>query len=214
MSNMPAVLVGIPAVSWVYTEHVVAMQRLQLPPGSQVVYTRGGCSIAAKRAGLAERVVADERFGSLLYLDSDVIPTPDLALRLLGHHLPVVGALYFQRFPPFRPCAGHFRADGGPDYLAEAGGPDPVRRVDWIGTGALLVQRDVFIRAPRPWFDHPAHSPPGEGEDIHFCRELGKSGIAIHCDTGLCCPHLATIPVDLDYVQAMSNAPAVLALHE
>ena len=83
----------------------------------------------------------------------------------------------------------------------EFGAPTPVERVDWIGTGCLLIRREALLKVPRPWFDHPA-GEPGCDEDVYFCRRAAKAGISIHCDTGLCVGHVGVTSVDLEHVMA------------
>jgi len=42
----------------------------------------------------------------LLFYDSDMVAPRDALLRLYQHEAPIVGALYFQKYPPFFPVAG------------------------------------------------------------------------------------------------------------
>ena len=203
MNQPPPVLVGIPAVSWVYTEHVIAMMQLRLPEGSAVVYSRGGCTIADKRLRLAQMVAQDDHFGALLCLDSDMLPTPGTLVRLLSHNLPIVCPLMFQRLPPYRACAGWCDPDGrNPRFVSEFGGPEPVQRVDQVGTGCLLIRRDALVQVPKPWFDAPSFARPGCGEDTWFCLQAAKAGIPIHVDTSFCVGHLGVTSIDLDHVMA------------
>src|SRR4051812_25669606 len=68
------VLVGIPAVDWLWTESAEAIYNLQLPPGSRIVLCRDGASIAYKRNQLVALLLAKQQFSHLLFLDSDMRP--------------------------------------------------------------------------------------------------------------------------------------------
>jgi GT2 family glycosyltransferase len=107
-----------------------------------------------------------------------------------------VSALAFTRFTPFNSNG----ARGG-RTLVEFGGPNPVERVDWCGTGCLLIRREALLRVPRPFFDH-APGEPGTAEDVFFTQRANKAGVPVHIDTGICVGHLSVTSVDLEHVMA------------
>ena len=94
------VMVAVPAIEWMYTAAIASLLDLRLPPGSQIRFTFGPRSIAAKRQDLAEQFEKRSEFSHLLFLDSDQTPHPGTVERLLSHHLPFVGAAIFGRAPP------------------------------------------------------------------------------------------------------------------
>jgi hypothetical protein len=198
--RIPAVLVAIPCVDWMWTAPVMALLRLRLPHGSQVMHSEGGATLVRKRNALAQAFIEDERFGALLFLDSDMVPPPATVERLLAHDLPIVGALCFTRVSPYAVCAGHELPGGRLRTLTDLGGRDPVQRVDWHGTGCLLIRREALLKVPRPWFEWGPTL--GTGEDQYFSRRAVKAGISVHCDTSLCVGHIGITSVDLAHVAA------------
>lgn len=148
----------------------------------------GGLSLP----GLARERIVDKalEWGAdyVFFYDDDMIFGTDLFLRLLLDDVPVVAALAFTSRKPITPVVyrstdtSERRVDGIPairrhfepcDYL-----PDQLQRVDAVGSGVMLIKREVFERLEKPWF----HST-GCGEDIFF--------------TGLRC-YSASIPVYVD----------------
>lgn len=197
-------MVGIPCVDWMWTAAIEAKDRLRLPPGSETVRQLDGCTIAMKRTLLAEFFLSDERFGALLYLDSDMTPAPDTLDRLQAHQLPVVGALYYGHSAPFGPMAGH-RGVAITRPITPGTG---LQQVDFCGTACLLVRRDAFERIPRPWFGHPSPNMPGVGEDDFFCQMATAAGVPVYCDTDHCVGHLGVTAVDGDFVTAWDGTKA------
>ena len=207
----PGVFVGIPCVDWMWTKAALAQRHLLLPPGSRVEFPEGATTLVHKRNFLAESFLEDERLSHILMLDSDMIPPRNTVRRLLAHNLPIVGALYFQRISPFCPCAGWFPVPGQPRrFLTETGGREPLQQVDWIGTGCLLISRDVLLKVPKPWFEW---IEPGVGEDTWFCKQATKAGIPIHVDTGLCVGHVGVMGIGLDFVTEWREMAAAREQH-
>lgn len=200
---MTAVFVAVASVEWMWTQAAVAQQYLRLPPGSQFFHSRGRSSIASKRTALAEGFVQREAFSHLLFLDSDMTPPPDTVERLLSHNLPIVGALMFARVEPFWVCAGYGGVSSPPVNLSDVGGPDPLRQVDWCGTGCLLISREALLQVPKPWFVHQADA----GHDVYFCRQAGSVGLPIHVDTATCVGHIGVTSVDLEHALVWQATP-------
>lgn len=59
--------------------------------------------------------------------------------------------------------------------------------VDGVGTGAMLIRREVFETVPDPWFVGNRGNefiPPGSGEDFNFCIRAKRKGFSVVCDPG------------------------------
>lgn len=188
-------LVAIPAVDWVWTQAMAALLNLRLPPGSEIAFTQGGATLLSKRTVIAEQFLQHEQYAALLMLDSDMVVPPDTLERLLVHQLPLVGAVYFNRVPPHDAVASDW--PDGERRLSDFSGP-PVRRVFATGTGCLLVTREALQAIPRPWFDW---TEPGNGEDLHFCRQAAQAGVPVYVDTSLSVGHVGATSIDLPYLQ-------------
>lgn len=181
-SHAPGV-VAIPATEMMHTGSVSSFigLRQSLPSGSKMLIGTMSSSPAANRNGMAESILSHEEFQWILFLDSDMMPDPATALRLLDHRVDMVGALCYMRGYPFSPCCN-------PMFEPPTG----LREVDWVGTGSLLVRRHVMETIKYPWFEHTL---PGTGEDILFCHKARKAGFKVHVDLDLVVGHMATVPI-------------------
>jgi hypothetical protein len=144
----------------------------------------------------------------LLMLDSDMKHPTDIALRLIGHRVPVVGGLYFHRgtHEPLVFTEGEvhedeygrdiltweFMKDEVYSFLATSGLPNkddsfslsapgnPLLECDAIGTGCMLIHRSVLEAMTPPWFEYVSG---GRSEDIHFCwRVRNELDLPIYAD--------------------------------
>lgn len=106
--------------------------------------------------------------------------------RLVSHKKSVVGALYFGRWSGGSPV---FSEGANPDIAKEARKApiDKLVKTNWVGTGCILVSRQVFLdiekRFPRlargtdgrggNWFTSSEH---GLLESVDMCREMLSKG--------------------------------------
>lgn len=160
----------------------------------------------------------------LLFLDDDMVPVigrpgfirkhcrlPDgyredalnlhFAHRLTSHKAKtkLVGATYFERRIGGLPVNG-LRGDS--TYITAAMGfYNEIMPTPWVGTGCLLIHRDVFesIRPLFPQLEPTVQGEPyrffasgedGAGEDIAFCRRALRAGHHPHVDCGLHALHV------------------------
>jgi hypothetical protein len=130
------------------------------------------------RNALATRVLEDESFTHLLFIDADMGFRPELIARMLAFGEPYVGCFYPKRQTDFGRLIDLARAHPDADDVREraqefVGEPwrDPASgsgrrrgdfiRADHVGTGVLLLGRDVLERMraadPALWLDR---APP------------------------------------------------------
>ncbi|RPJ24411.1 MAG: glycosyltransferase family 2 protein [Planctomycetaceae bacterium] len=94
-------------------------------------------------------------FTHLLMLDVDHIHPTDIVQRLARWVVAdpgkqVIGGLNFRRGEPYEPCCFLIGPDGR--YYAPAEWERGLVKVDIIGTGSILISREVFERMQPPWF--------------------------------------------------------------
>ena len=147
----------------------------------------------------AAKQLLDSEYTHILMLDSDHTHPADIVQRLARHIIEdperlIVGGLNFKRSPPYSPCA----------YVVSGNDNDQIYRVhDWepgltevsrIGTGSILISREVFERIDFPWFvNEPDLVNQGLGSHDHYLCKLAQDvGIKIWCDFGLVSPHMAS----------------------
>lgn len=150
----------------------------------------------------------------LLMLDLDHIHPIDIIQRLarwviMDPSKQVVGGLNFRRGEPYEPCCFLKGANG--KYYAPAQWERGLVKVNIIGTGSILIAREVFETIPPPWFYNiyeEATLDAWPGEDIGFSRECTKAGIDLWIDTMTTSPHMIDAYVDeSSFRQYMADHP-------
>lgn len=134
----------------------------------------------------------------LLFVDSDMIFTPDLVDRLLAVadpvERPVVVPVCYGMVKKYGVFPTVFRHIDGQFAIWFDHPTDQPFQVDACGAGCLLIHRSVFERTRGMvgrWWDHLliAGDKP-LGEDLAFCVRLGMAGIPIFADPSLDVKHL------------------------
>lgn len=174
--------------------------------------------VAYTRADIARNTFASQLletdFTHLLMLDTDHVHPSDIVERL-GRWVKedptrwVVSGLYFRRGPPFDPLI-YIERDGDLKPLAQW--EEGLIQVDAVGTGAILIARQVFETIPGPpWFYYEynnVHEDRWTTEDIVFCWLCREHGIDIWCDTTTVSPHLISTSIDESaFKQYMAEHP-------
>lgn len=141
-------------------------------------------------------------FTHLLMLDIDHIHPTDIVQKLarwvmLDPKRKVVGGLNFRRGEPFDPCCFLKGPEG--KYFPPVEWGKGLIRVDRIGTGSILIAREVFEQIEPPWF-YNDYSRVWEdawpGEDMGFSIKCEEKGIEMWVDTSCTSPHGITSWVD------------------
>ena len=160
-------LIAIPCQDTMFSVCAAAIAAMcaAAPAGTQVRWQLDDTNLAGKRDAAVRELLGTPALQWLLMCDSDMAPPADVVARLLGHHVGIVGALCFQRKPPYTPCVGMPR-----DWLPLDG---QLHECLAVGTGCLLVRRAVVEQLADPWFNV---TPGGEGEDLAFCLAARAAG--------------------------------------
>ena len=119
------------------------------------------------------------------------------------HGAKIVSVLYHLGKPPYGPVAGWFKdlpenkvgyvnAEGNGWNLNYAPLGKGVVEVDWVGSGGLLVHRDVIDKIQWPPFVDtwtPGRGTRDTGHDINFCLRAKEKGFKIYVDTDVQSDH-------------------------
>lgn len=139
----------------------------------------------------------------MMWIDSDVLFTPEMIFALIDSPHPVTAGLYMMEdnahFPvvtdwdvayfktharfPFMTLADVAKARECGRYLP----------VEYVGMGLMAIKRGVVEKIKFPWFHYPLeHIPTGNpdvpllanmcSEDVAFCRNLRASGVPVMVD--------------------------------
>lgn len=144
----------------------------------------------------------------LLLIDSDERLTLDTWFKLIetAHHKdrPIVSGLVFAAFfdgdDALRPVPTIYRLNPTNGLQPIDDYPqDQVIEVDAVGTGCLLIHRDVLLDMQKQatpnqgkdwaWFVEGAIDGTYFGEDLLFSKRLKSMGYSIHAHTGAILPH-------------------------
>ena len=143
-------------------------------------------------------------FTHLLMLDIDHVHPHDIIQRLARwvvkdpKKYQVVGGLNFRRSEPYDPCAYKISADGSM-YTIAWEKDDEIVEVDRLGTGSILIAREVFETIPPPWFwnDYSqSWRDAWPGEDIGFNKLCVQHGIKMWVDVTVTSPHITPAIID------------------
>lgn len=192
------VVIGMPAVDWLWTDAFTAIctlmwahaARTGAPPG--LLVETGGTTIAAKRNAIVRGFLKSPAEW-LLWLDSDMVPPPDVIQRLVARNLDVVSALMFRRVAPYG-IVGRYM---GGAQIVGLDPAEPLIPAEDLGTGCLLVRRRVFEAVGDPWFES---NDQGIAEDTNFTHKAHRAGFDLWIDTSVEVEHLGVTNIDKKFL--------------
>lgn len=182
----PKVLIATPAqdtVLSVYCRSIVALVGYSIAKGLIVANEIAQYSMLPHSRNVLAKRAVDAGFTHVLFIDSDMEFPPDLAVRLVKHHKPIVAINCMARRRPYYLTA---RSEDGHEI---ATGPDSsgIEKVARVGTGIMLIHTDVLREMPHPWFEYRwiEEKQGPVGEDFVFCDKARASGHEIFIDHDL-----------------------------
>jgi len=163
----------------------------------------------------------------LLFIDSDETFDKQTALRLIEDDLPVVSGVVYQRNYPPAPCI-YKKVPNTVYHLPMARElqkwfvenevprfnqatvldlPDDVSiwEVDEVGTGCMLIKREVIEAIDEPRFDVSPDHFWGMTTDILFCRRVREAGFKIYADLRVQLGHLTEYAVTANDFRRIDN---------
>ncbi len=141
----------------------------------------------ARNRNLIVHQALKENHDAVLFWDSDIgIEDKDFIKKMIetGYNLnaKIVGGAYMMKKPnEVIYVAGHKKEDGRYDNIREK--PEKPILCEAVGTGIMLVWRDVFLKLEDPWFsiiDKPLLDVMPE--DFFFCEKAKQVGFNIALD--------------------------------
>ena len=205
-------LIGVPPFRMGVTHPEILFDLIQLAKQQWTFLRIENQRIDVARNTMAHALLSEPEYTHLIMLDADQRHSSEIVYRLCQRVADdptrlVVSALYHRRGSPYEPLAFNQGEDG---HIYQLNPIMPgIARVDYLGTGCMLVAREVFERIEEPWFkyDYPA---PGKypSEDMWFSRKCNEAGIDLWLDTTIQSPHHGTkwITGD-DWQEAQANDP-------
>lgn len=195
----PRILVGIPLERTISHASLVFHRFLEIAAQAPMIMKQDYTRTDLARNRFAIKLLESD-YTHLLMLDVDHVHPRDIVQRLarwpmMNPEIQVVGGLNFRRSEPYEPCC--FLKDpetGGVN--APADWPEGLMKMDYIGTGSILIAREVFEKIPPPWFQivygiEANWDDEWPGEDIGFSEKCSAAGINLYVDTTTTSPHVS-----------------------
>lgn len=199
------ILIAVPCMDMVHATFAQSLASLNKVGRCAVAFN--ACSlIYDSRNKLAAKAMKDE-FDYVLWLDSDMVFSPDILEKLVADDKDIVSGLYFRRSHPYSPVIykdselkdGRLVWSDYTDYPKEE-----LFKVAGAGFGCVLMKTDViFDMAGKfgDWFT-PLYS---SGEDLAFCYRARELGYEIWCDSRIKCGHMSHQMITEDFYEALKG---------
>lgn len=157
--------------------------------------------IANNRNYIVKDFLAKEDYDYLIMIDSDIIPPLNL-LDLVDYQKEIISPVCFAYMnDSIVPLVVEYNKDKSegqkPFTVMPLEGTEGLVEVDAVGTGAMIIRRDVLEKIK----DQPFCNRYDEeglktmGLDFSFCDKARKEGIKVHCHLDYTCSHW--VKVDL-----------------
>ena len=109
----------------------------------------------------------------------------DLIEHAIENDLDILGALYLRNMPENATGASIYNASyDGQSFIDEI--ETGIRPCKFVGTGCLLIKREVFVKMDKPWFETAWLRKDGEvqhiSEDFAFCAKALQAGFNVNID--------------------------------
>lgn len=205
LSEDPRIVIAIPlAGPMIYWRTVGALLEMEKPSESDLMVFQGAL-VDRARNYLVEKMLGHSMEPThLLFLDADILVQPDTLVKLLAHQKLIVSALYRKRLPPYEPMA--FRKERKRFRPVSLKGR-ALQSVDVVGSGCLLIRRDVLESIRPPWFTSDWRREGHLSEDFSFCEKAKKAGFDIYVDLASPVAHMEVIGIGTDTKQGVAFIP-------
>lgn len=191
-----AVPLGTP---WIYWRTMAAILEMEKPDESDLMVFQGALVDRARNILIEQMLHHPMEPTHLLFLDADIVPPAETLVQLLKHQVPIVSGLYRKRLPPHEPMAFVKRKKSGSIVFEPISLKGPkLKKVDVVGAGCLLIQRDVFENISEPWFTSEWTNQGHLSEDFSFCEKAKQAGYEIYVDMSARLLHLEPMGVGTD----------------
>lgn len=196
------ILIAVPCMDMVHASFAQSLASLN-KVGQCMVNFSVGSLIYDSRNKLAAKAMKEEA-DYILWLDSDMVFSPDLLEKLIDDDKDMVSGIYFRRTSPWTPVI--FKdselKDSRLEWTDYVEYPkETLFKVAGAGFGCVLMKTDIlFDMVGRfgDWFSPLYNS----GEDLSFCYRARELGYEIWCDSRVKCGHMSHQMITEDFYEA------------
>jgi len=205
---MPSVFLAIPILREV---HALVMESILHTSGEHItnIHVESGYTVPIdeKRNRCVEKFLQTE-CTHLLFWDSDTVAIPGAIQKLLDDDKDIVGATIYKKGGDHVPCFGFWVPER---QIYKTPLPflyNKLIPVDMVGTGFMLIKREVLEKMTPPYFQ--CYEKGNAQEDIYFCLKAKEFGFQPFVDTGLNLGHIATPYIVTNETYEMSTFWSVI----
>ncbi len=199
------ILIAVPCMDSVPARFAHSLAMLK-KVGKCAITFEIGSLVYVSRNNIAVRAVELES-DFVLWLDSDMVFTPDLLERLMAdiekYDADFVTGIYFRRVQPFTPTLFDKLEinDGVTDWTEVTDIPDKVFEVGGCGFGCVLMKSDVLFDVQGK-FGNCFAPINNTGEDLSFCWRARQCGYKILADPEITCGHVGHTIITKDFYES------------
>lgn len=200
---MPSLIIGLPVMrgqleAECFSSLMVARRHLYENGIPHNILSNECSVISASRNGIVQMFLNTTTADLFMWVDSDIMFPQYGIKRLVDRNLDIVGGVYYHKDYMATPTIYKMKEDGRFRIYGEADIKDKPFEVDGIGTGFLLIKREVLAKFTPDVVKEMGtpfgfgFSPDGteEGEDLSFCRRAKKLGYKIWADPTIPLGHI------------------------
>lgn len=174
-------MIAIPCNDYIHYEFMNCLTRLVMrlkDDGIDFnVAIQGGTLVYVARDRLADRAIT-EGYSHILWLDSDMIFTPDIVDDLSFSGKSFVSAIYHARREPHVSCLFKELLPGI-SYFDEY--PTDTFEIAGCGLGCVYMDVDI-LRAVKDKYDTCFFPTQKLGEDLAFCKRVAECGFKLYAE--------------------------------
>jgi hypothetical protein len=147
------------------------------------------------RNGLVKIVLHNPDFTHLLMMDSDISPPENIVDLLLECDSPMAAAIVPIMLQNKIVSNVIIDNEHGSHFMESWNTHGDIIEAEGVGTGVVLIRREVFENIPWPWFryEEGEHDGKRTGEDIFFSRKAAEHGYKYKVHPRALCGHYKTV---------------------
>lgn len=188
-------LIGVPTLDYIHVEFVkcltALLERLREDGITFDLDIESGTLVYTARERIANKAI-NEDYSHVLWLDSDMVFTPDLLDDLMFSGKPFVTGIYHARRKGYASCLFKTIEVGNVERFETY--PPETFEIAGCGFGCVLIETDI-LRSVKFGVGTCFTPIVDYGEDLAFCRRCREMGHKIWCEPSVVCGHIGHITI-------------------
>ena len=186
-------MIAIPTLDMIHFEFARCLtglaQKLERDGVDYDVCFKGGTLVYNGREALANEAI-DNGYTHVLWLDADMVFSPDIFEKLMSNGKSFVTGVYISRHAPYKSVI--YKSVCPDERVTEL--PDELFEIEACGFGCVLIETEI-LRDVNLSFWTCFMPNQRLGEDLAFCERARKRGHALWCDPSVIVGHIGHVTV-------------------